>query len=118
MRSISSRVRWALGILLFIAGYPVVQEFFIELAREQGAYEKPTQRVRGVMTFLSELAQDWVYQLAVVFLAGVFLGTMLDWLARQFDRRRADRRAPTVPVVSADEARSIGLAALDVAARL
>jgi hypothetical protein len=33
--------------------------FFIELEREQGAYKEPTQRVRGVMTFISELAH-WI----------------------------------------------------------
>jgi hypothetical protein len=110
--SVARRLRWIVGIVLLLAVYPIIQEFFIELAREQGAYQEPTKRVRGVMTFLSDLAQDWRYQLAVAFLAGVFLGTILDWLARRIDRRRATPAQPEPPWAE------LGMAAISVAARI
>jgi hypothetical protein len=84
-------LRWlALGIssllvLPIIGG--VAGEFFIELARERGWYDHPSQRLdAAVSTFSAFVTQPWFLVVTALFV-GLALGAWLDLLLR----RQADR---------------------------
>lgn len=63
-RSIINWFFYGAGLLLL----PVVTEFVIELAREIGIYENPSQKLNVVLNFLSFASAPWFLMLAVAVL--------------------------------------------------
>jgi hypothetical protein len=79
----------AVSLLAAAILFPVVGQFFVELARERGLYEQPSARLEAVMEAAASLLQCrafwWVAGLTVGFAAGVWI----DALLARIDRRRA-----------------------------
>lgn len=78
-------VRWlatvvVVGLVLAVS-FGVVGEFFIELAREKGLYDQPSERLSGFMTALSAfVTQTWFMALtgvAVGFAGGMWVDSLL-----------------------------------------
>jgi hypothetical protein len=88
MRRIVRKVVTAVASLLAIVVlYPVISEFFIELAREKGWYQHPSQRLGDAMTaFNAFVSQPWFTHLAAIF-GGLALGMWADTALR---RRRIE----------------------------
>ena len=66
-------IRYIMSGLLVVVALPVISEFFIRWAEEQGAYESPSNTVAGVV---AALADSWWFAIAFGFFAG---GTLFMW---------------------------------------
>lgn len=100
------------SVLVFVVLYPVVSEFFIELAREANLYDEPSQRLRTLMTaFNSFVGQAWFTHLAIFFV-GCAIGLWMDHVIRErgmpaslrwpFGRRQASvQLQPTASMTNA-----------------
>lgn len=85
--------RTAAIVLLPLVIIPVASEFFIELARELGVYDHPSERVASVSSFLAEItAHSWFPWIGGM-IFGFALGTWTDWLLRRQERRREEQEA-------------------------
>jgi hypothetical protein len=97
----------AAAVVLAIAVYPVAGEFFVELAREQGWYDRPSDRLAQMSASLSALGQaDWFHWVGG-WVIGLACGLWLDALLkrRQSPSFTATLRRPTQngrPVPSPD----------------
>lgn len=85
MTWIAKTFRWTVGILLLLFFYPIIQEFVIELAREFGAFDKPSARI---VNFFSAIANHPWYPFVLVGTSGVLLGLGFDSAARRLDRHQ------------------------------
>jgi hypothetical protein len=73
---------------------PVVGEWFVELAKEHGVYERPTEKLGNVMSWFSALtAAPWFYP-TLTFFAGAALAL---WVAEMFPSRRSDGENSKAP---------------------
>jgi len=89
-------IRWAITGVVAIAVpgviYPVVSEFFIELAREWGWYETPSAKVAAMTGWLSVAQQTWVY-VGTAALTGLAAGLWLDSFLRRREVRVAKKES-------------------------
>ena len=88
MEDIRRILRWTAtafaSVMAVIIVVPLASEFVIEIAREQGVFNKPTAKVRAVVDWLSSISQLWWF----AFVLGFFVGaTAAFWAAEWFSRR-------------------------------
>ncbi|MEC9368414.1 MAG: hypothetical protein VX871_06950 [Pseudomonadota bacterium] len=87
MANVRTRVRFWISIALAAIVIPivvsVVGEFFIEWAREEGWYEKPSERIEGAMSALSAFVFQAWFLLIGAFVCGLSAGLWLDVLLRK-----------------------------------
>lgn len=69
----------ALGIIQDVAG-----EWFIEYARERGAYERPTERMAAIMNAMSVVTDAWWFPWIGGVIIGFAVGTWLDAILRRW----------------------------------
>jgi hypothetical protein len=62
--------------------YPVVSEFFIELAREHGWYDKPSDKVAAMTEWLSFVRETW-FIASSTGVIGFALGVWVDAILRR-----------------------------------
>jgi hypothetical protein len=67
--------------------FPVIGEWFIELAREMGWYKHPTAQVATAMNWLSSVADIPGLRAVAVFLVGLVAGVWLDTFMRRRERK-------------------------------
>jgi len=92
-------------ILVFVGGgivtvmvLPVVSDFFVELARQLGAYDDPEATVSGFVTYLISMSQMAWYPYGLGFVLGVPMGFFLQYLAIRFDGRRGSKEDDAIGV--------------------
>jgi len=84
--------RLSSAIVLFVV-IPVVAEWFIELAREFGLYEHPSQLVEGARAWLIALISSYEFAIFASFIIGVSIGL---WLDRLLSQPRIERVIPPI----------------------
>jgi hypothetical protein len=88
-------LRWALWLIAFLFLIPIVSEFFIEWAREQGLYSQPSAKVGTLVDLLPSIL-DRPYFPWIVGALSAALALLLDsWL------RNNERRQPPAGMQSA-----------------
>lgn len=95
VNSISKTLKWVVGILLFVAITPVIQEFVISVAREYGVFEKPTDRVESIFSAVRN--HPW-YPFVLTGAVGIFVGVCFDAVARRLDHRQLIKIAQRHPL--------------------
>jgi len=92
MRSARSAIRKGAtavaAILATVLVAPVISEFFIEWAKEKGAYESPSQRVSNAMDALAALTQSWWFALVLGLFGGLAVAL---WFVRLFPEPTAEK---------------------------
>jgi hypothetical protein len=92
MSRLRSLLRW-----LFVAVFSamllgitagIVGEFFIELGKENGWYDSPSQRLDAAMTALSTFVTQTWFLVGTAFFAGLTVGAWLDHFLRKRGARR------------------------------
>lgn len=71
----------------------LVGEFAIDLAKEHGYFEHPTEQVEAVLSLLATIRDQWWFWPAVGTLAGLVVGMWVDSLVR----RHASRPQTVIP---------------------
>ncbi|MEQ8746435.1 hypothetical protein [Pyruvatibacter sp.] len=89
MWSLQRILRWAAAGLLGLMLSPVVSEFFIELARERGVYDNPTETLEGGIAMLSGLVNSQYFISTLALVAGLSVGLWLDHFLRRIERKHA-----------------------------
>ncbi|MBC8158706.1 MAG: hypothetical protein ISR44_06440 [Rhodospirillales bacterium] len=64
-------------IILILVVLPLVTEFVIKYAEEQGFYDQPSQRVADMLGLLGALTGNWWFAIVLGFVAG---GTLFMWV--------------------------------------
>ena len=86
--------RTVVAVITAFVAAPVVGEWFIESAKEQGAYEAPSSRVAAAVDWTASIAAAPGYQFALGLAVGLTIGLWADRLLRKRERRRAGAGAP------------------------
>jgi hypothetical protein len=89
---------WLAGTLVSVTLIPVVGQWFIELAKERGTYDHPSQRLSAFATQLEAMGHSavlhWAAGLAVAFALGAYLDGVL---------RRRENAAQIPPAMSSGQ---------------
>jgi hypothetical protein len=93
MQEIRRLIRWVASgctTLLTLAFFPVVSEFIIELLREKGFYERPSERMEALMATMSVfVTQTWFVALTTFFI-GLSLGLWVDTIMRWREKTESE----------------------------
>jgi hypothetical protein len=95
LRALHRRISASLTVaflLALVAG--VVGEFFIELGKEKGWYDKPSARLDAFMNAFSDFVTQTWFLTIVAFLCGLTIGLWADYLMR---RREASATLLAIP---------------------
>lgn len=76
------------GLFLLFVVAPVVSEFFIELAKEQGAYTNPSEKVASAVDWLATITENWWFAFVFGFVSG---GTLFMWADHIIRNNRGSR---------------------------
>lgn len=107
MGNIVKWTRIGVGILAAAVLFPVVGEFCIDLAKEHGFYEHPSQRLAAMMTYLDALVGASWFHWAGGAIIGLAAGVWLDALLRRKLREPLLARAKIDLTGLADEAQNL-----------
>ncbi len=88
MRFFGLLLRWTVAAAVPLIFIPIIGEFAIDLAREHGLYERPSETAEGVMTAIQGLIHNPLYQLCAAFALGLSVGVWSHWLASRMDRSK------------------------------
>lgn len=79
--------------LAIVVLYPVTSEFFIELAREWGWYEKPSHRLDVAMSAFSSFVSETWFFATTTFFVGLAVGMWVDTFLRRREGSQADQHS-------------------------
>lgn len=86
-----STFRWIAAALFAVVIVPIVGDFFVELARQLGAYDNPEARVSAFVAFLIGITEQPWYSYSVVGVLGLVAGAWIDWVLRLFESKTGAR---------------------------
>ena len=93
-KTIRNILSWLIGGILIA----LIGEFAIDLAREQGFYEHPTDHVVAIMGVLATIKNQFWFWPIVALLAGLVIGMWLDLFFRGRAGRGDTSRTPVSPL--------------------
>jgi hypothetical protein len=104
-RHISPRliVSWVLSALVVVGIVPVGGQFFIELAREQGIFEKPTSKIEDAINWLTPIVESWYFAAIIGFFLGIAVTLWFDYLNRKRTGRDEQRPRQAASLAGADQ---------------
>lgn len=102
MAGIRRFARLALAVLTAVILVPVIGEFFVDLARERGFYEHPSESVEAIMNMVASIGANPTYRLIVIGIGSFAIGFWVDyllgrwWLPKSADIERTTFVSETV----------------------
>lgn len=114
MQNVRNRLRigltWALILLIAPVIVSVLAEFFIELARERGLYDRPSETISNIMTALETVTGSWWFIAPGLLIVGAAGGLWLDFLVRKLPFRGSEGQVATaVQVRTSDNSQGLDL---------
>lgn len=100
IRRLSKRLSTSITFVFLLSiAAAVLAEFFIELAKERGAYNTPTARLNAAMTAFSEFVTQTWFLVTAAFFAGLTAGLWVDPILRRREAASMQQElALTIPV--------------------
>jgi hypothetical protein len=92
--------KYVLPVLAAAFVLPIVGEFSVEVAREHGFFERPTERMEAIFSFLFAIREHPLIWPALMFVTGLLIGT---WLDSFVFRRIRGQGVPPAPFLDRDE---------------
>lgn len=109
MPSLRTCFRYAVTFSAGAALFPVVGEFFVELAKENGVYEQPTQRVGVMLTLLGAVADFPGFKLGAGFIIGLACGLWVDAIFKRREQPPASAAQQLDRMKLADDAENLAM---------